>query len=85
MIVEVPRRQLVQVSGTQTEVPPLPPLPAPTIPQGPGCERVGGCFSNRQLEGMLTHALDWGGRMADQLRTIRALMTEALQPEGKDP
>ena len=75
----------MQVTGTMTEVPTLAPLPAPAVPQGPGCERAGGCFSNRQLESMLTAALDWGGRMADQLTTIRALMAEALQPEAKDP
>lgn len=81
----MPRRQLVRVSGELTAIPALPPAPAPAVPAGPTCDRAGGCFSNRQLESMLTLALDWGGRMADQLTTIRALMAEALQPEAKDP
>ena len=81
-VVEVPRRQLVRVSGELTNVPDLPPAPTPAVPAGPSCDRGGGCFSNRQLESMLTLALDWGGRMADQLVTIRDLMSESLQPKG---
>lgn len=81
-MVEIPRRQLVRVSGELTAVPELSPLPPPAVKQGPGCDLAGGCYSNRQLEGMLGRALDWGGRMADQLGIIRDLMTEALQPEG---
>lgn len=76
----MPRRQLVRVSGELTAVPDLSPAPAPAVPAGPNCDRAGGCFSNRQLESMLTLALDWGGRMADQLVSIRGLMSEALQP-----
>lgn len=88
-IVEVPRRQLVQVSGELTAVPALRSAPAPAIPAGPNCTRAAGCYSNRQLEAMLTQALDWGGRMADQLGTIRRLMQQALQPstteQGESP
>lgn len=81
-MVEVPRRQLVEVSGELTNVPQLAEAPAPAVPYGPTCDRKAGCYSNKQLEGMLNTALSWGGKMADSLRSIRALMTEALQPKG---
>lgn len=87
-MVEVPRRQLVQVSGELTAIPDLGAPPSPAIPAGPLCDRPNGCYSNQQLEGMLGTALRWGGKMADSLTTIRGLMTEALNPkpvEGEPP
>lgn len=83
----MPRRQLVQVAGSLTAVPTLAEAPAPAVKPGPGCDRPKGCYSNRQLEAMLTTALDWGGRMADQLDTIRGLMAESLQgnTDAHDP
>jgi len=78
-VVEVPRRQLVQVSGEMTAVPPLKSAPRPAIPaNSPGCDRPAGCFNGRQLESMLTTALAWGQGMADQLEAIRRLMHDTL-------
>ena len=84
VLVEVPRRQLVRVSGELTAVPTLTPAPVPATPYGPNCTRRGGCYSNRQLEAMLNSALGWGEKMADSLHTIRGLMSEALNPKGND-
>lgn len=81
---EVPRRQLVRVSGELTAVPALPDAPVPAVPFGPACERKAGCYSNRQLEAMLNAATGWGMKMADSLHTIRGLMSEALNPKGND-
>lgn len=78
-VVEVPRRQLVQVSGEMTAVPRLKSAPSPAVPAtDPACGRAAGCFSGRQLESMLTTALDWGQGMADQLEAIRRLMQDTL-------
>ena len=84
VLVEVPRRQLVRVSGEMTAVPALTPAPVPATPYGPNCTRRAGCYSNRQLEAMLNSALGWGEKMADSLHTIRGLMSEALNPKGND-
>ena len=84
VLVEVPRRQLVRVSGEMTAVPALTPAPVPATPYGPNCTRRAGCYSNRQLEAMLNSALGWGEKMADSLHSIRGLMIEALNPKGND-
>ena len=84
VLVEVPRRQLVRVSGELTAVPALTPAPVPATPYGPNCTRRAGCYSNRQLEAMLNSALGWGEKMADSLHSIRGLMIEALNPKGND-
>ena len=63
VLVEVPRRQLVRVSGELTAVPALTPAPVPATPYGPNCTRRAGCYSNRQLEAMLNSALGWGETM----------------------
>lgn len=83
----MPRRQLVRVSGELTAKPVLAQAPMPAVPFGASCDRPQGCYSNRQLETMLTTALDWGGRMADQLDIIRGLMAEALKgnTDAHDP
>lgn len=79
-VVEVPRRQLVRVSGEMTSVPRLAPAPRPAVTPAtdPACDRPTGCFSGRQLESMLTTALAWGQGMADQLEAIRRLMQDTL-------
>ena len=84
VVVEVPRRQLVRVSGELTAVPALQQAPTPAVAYGPSCSRPAGCYSNRQLEAMLNTALAWGEKMADSLHTIRGLMSEALNPKGND-
>lgn len=84
-LIEVEKQRLVAVDRALTEVPPLRPAPAPEVPAGPGCSRRLGCYSGRQLEGMLTEALEWGRQMADKLRAIERLGDEAERSEGERP
>lgn len=72
------------VTGELTAAPELPPAPAPAVPYGPGCTEQAGCYANRQLEAMLTTALNALGKASDQLAAIRKLMAEALNPPPKE-
>lgn len=78
---ETPVLQLVPIDRTLTEIPQLAPVPTPeTAYSPPACTRPAGCFSNRQLETMLSEALAWGGASADNLRAIRRASDEATKP-----
>ena len=81
VLVETPVLQLVPIDRTLTEIRILAPAPTPAWTFGTeGCDRPAGCFSNRQLETMLSEALAWGGSSADNLRAIRQTSMEALKP-----
>lgn len=81
VLVETPVLQLVKIDRTLTDVPPLAPTPIPAVPYNPpDCTRPAGCFSNRQLETMLSEALAWGGTSAENLRAIRRASDEATKP-----
>lgn len=83
VLVETPVLQLVQIDRTLTDVQILAPAPAPAWAFGAeGCNRPEGCFSNHQLEAMLSTALAWGGSSADNLRAIRRASEQAVQPRG---
>lgn len=80
-IVEAAKRQLVPIELTLTEVPALPPAPAPEVSFGDqGCMRITGCYSSKQLEAMLTQALAGYLGAADNLRAIRRAGAEATKP-----
>ena len=91
VLVETPVLQLVKIDRTLTDVPNLAPAPVPGWAFGTeGCDRPAGCFTNRQLEAMLSEALAWGNASADNLRAIRRASDEstkpaAPQPKGKPP
>ena len=85
VLVEKPVQQLVGIPPWMTNVSPLPFPPLPAVPYGPDCQRPAGCYSNRQLEGLLSSALTWGGDSADKLRAIRQASDQATQPTGEPP
>ena len=84
VVVEVPRQQLVAVSGELTAPVPMPAAPKPAYPSGPDCARPAGCYSNAQLDDMLSTALSVIGTYVDRLGSIRQLMNEALKPPPKE-
>jgi hypothetical protein len=78
VLVETPVLQLVKIDRTLTDVQILAPAPTPAWAFGTeGCDRPEGCFSNRQLEAMLSDALAWGTSSADNLRAIRLASDQA--------
>ncbi len=84
-VVEAAKQQLVPISSTLTEIPALQPPPTPSVPYGPNCSRPTGCYSNQQLESLLSAALDWGGKLTDNLRAIRRAGELALKPAPSPP
>ena len=82
-LIEVPVRQLVSVDPTLLVIPPMSPAPAPAIPPGKNCANPKGCFSNKQLEAMLSEALSSRGKAADNLRAIARAIAEAKASESK--
>lgn len=85
VLVEKPVQQLVGIPVDMTNVTPLPFPPPPAIPYGEqACQRPAGCYSNKQLEGLLSSALTWGEGLAEQLLAIRRASDLATQP-GEPP
>lgn len=83
VLVETPVLQLVPIDRTLTDVQILAPAPTPAWAFGTeGCDRPAGCFSNRQLEAMLSDALAWGSGSADNLRSIRLASDQAVRSRG---
>ena len=78
-LIDRAHQQLVPIRSTLTEIPTLAPAPAPAVPPGPDCNRALGCYSNSQLEALLSSALDWGGKATDNLRAIRQAGEEATK------
>lgn len=80
-VVEVPVRQLVDLDPRLLEVEPLPPAPAPASPCPSSSNPDRRCYSNRQLEDLLTIALDSRTDLADQIRAIAKALKAAMATE----
>lgn len=80
-LVEVPVLQLRDPDPSLLVVPSLPPAPTPAIPFGPKCNRKAGCYSNQQLERMLTEALQAYRASADNLRGIQRAINDAKKTQ----
>lgn len=83
-VVEVPVRQFVELDLALLEVAPLPPAPAPerSCPSSSNPNRR--CYSNRQLDAMLTAALESRMALAEQVLAIARAVKQA-KADQKDP
>ena len=81
-IVEAKVRQLVPIDRTLTQKDRLPAAPTPAVSYGEaGCLRPAGCFSNKQVDTMLSQALDGYGKRGDNLDAIRRASDDATNPK----
>lgn len=81
-VVEVPVRQLVDLDPKLLEVAPLPPAPAPASPCPGSSTPDRRCYSNRQLEALLTIALDSRADLVDKILAIAKAIEAAKASQG---